>query len=166
MVQPKKPTLKELLEKYVPIAIFYQAFLGTLGSLYYSTFGDPVANLSSGNLFPPNSGFVPCELCWFARILMYPMVFISIVGILKNDKKFVDYILPLSIMGIFLEIYHYSIQKFDIKTIYQCTSANPCNAMEVNYLGFITIPFLGLIAFTLITVLSLWYRKQVVTNNE
>lgn len=141
-----------LYQQIAQVVIFLQAFVATVGSLYYSTFGDPVKNLSMGNLFPYGEGLEPCVLCWFARILMYPIVVLSYVGIAKNDKRFTDYVLALSIPGIFLELYHYALQKLPIPTFFTCSAANPCNALQVNYFGFITIPFLALVAFTVITI--------------
>jgi disulfide bond formation protein DsbB len=40
-----------------------------------------------------------------------------------------------------------------------CTSGVPCNTDYINWLGFITIPFLALIAFSLITII-LWIGKE------
>lgn len=145
------------LQRYQPyfqVGIFLQSLVAMVGSLYYSTFGDPVANLAAGNLFRTGYAFTPCNLCWFARILMYPIVFISYVGIAKKDKCFTDYVLALAIPGILLEIYHYAIQKLPIQTHFGCSLENPCNALQVNYFGFITIPFLCLVAFLIITILA------------
>jgi hypothetical protein len=141
--------------------IFLQALVATLGSLYYSTFGDPVANLMNGSAFPWGNGLLPCELCWFGRILMYPIVITSLVGMLSEDKKYTKYVLPVSIMGILLAAYHYTLQRLNIANPFGCTLSNPCNALQVQYLGFITIPFLELIAFIVITLLALWQRKLV-----
>ncbi len=140
--------------------IFLQSLLAMLGSLYYSTFGDPVKNFMAHQLFPHDSGLLPCELCWFARILMYPMVVISIIGILKGDKRFTDYILPLSVIGILLETFHYGLQKFDFANPFGCTLSNPCNALQVQYFGFITIPFLALIGCIIITVLCVMNMRM------
>lgn len=142
-------TVKQLkeLQPWVWTGIFIQALVATVGSLYYSTFGDPVANLQAGNLLPVNNGLEPCVLCWYARILMYPILLLSYVGIAKRDKKFTDYILPLVLLGIPLEIYHYAIQKFPIATFFGCSNVNPCNALQVNYFGFMTIPLLALLGF-------------------
>jgi disulfide bond formation protein DsbB len=158
--------LSQLEKKQGLIAyfIFVQALVATLGSLYYSTFGDPVKNLMARSLFPTDSGLLPCELCWFARILMYPIVILSLVGMLKEDRRFTDYILPLSTLGIFLDIFHYGLQKFNFANPFGCTLSNPCNALQVQYLGFITIPFLALVAFIVITVLcvmNLRINRQV-----
>jgi hypothetical protein len=136
------------------VGIFIQAFVATTGSLYYSTFGDPVLNFANGNLFPFNNGLEPCLLCWFARILMYPIVFISYMGIAKQDKRFTDYVLPLSVIGIFLEAYHYALQKLPLHSVFGCSLENPCSALQVNYFDFITIPFLALTAFVVITILA------------
>lgn len=66
MHKPKNHTLN-----YV---IFFQALIAMLGSLYYSNFGDPVANIQAGNFFPTEGGYEPCSMCRWARILMYPIV--------------------------------------------------------------------------------------------
>lgn len=141
------------LQPWVWIGIFAVALAATLGSLYFSTFGDPIKQIMSGSLFALGAGLTPCELCWFARILMYPLVFISYIGIAKKDRHFTDYMLPFVILGIPLEMYHYAIQKLPIHSIFGCSLENPCNALQVNYLGFITIPLLALTAFVLLAVL-------------
>ena len=87
---------------------------------------------------------------------MYPLVFISGVALVKEDKRFTDYVLPLSVPGLLLAFYHYGLQKLNFPNPFQCTAANPCSALQVNYLGFITIPLLELIAFCVITGLSVW----------
>lgn len=154
-------------QQKIGLAIFALALSGLLGSLYYSNFGDPIANLANGPLFDASRGFEPCHLCWWARILLYPMVVISLVGIIKKDRQFTDYILPLSLIGIVLEIYHYSLQMFPSGTSAFCTLDNPCSNIEVAYGGFITIPLLAGIAFYMITVLCFINRRinKKVTNN-
>lgn len=140
-------------QKIILIIIFVQYWLATAGSLFYSTYGDPVNNIiEEGTLI--GVGLVPCTLCWFARILMYPGLFISFVGFIKNDKLFTDYTFALSLPGIALEIYHYSIQKLSIANNFSCSAANPCDALNVDYFGFITIPFLCLVAFIITGGLS------------
>src|SRR5260221_386142 len=108
------------------------------------------------SLFPVDNGLLPCELCWFGRILMYPFVPVSLIGMLKEDRHFTDYILPLSTIGVGLGAFHYALQKLDIANPFGCTLSNPCNALQVQYLGFITLPFLEMLAFLFITVLCIW----------
>ncbi len=140
-------------QKLIWYLIFTQALLAMLGSLYFSNFGDPVLNIIDGYPFPWGSGFYPCRLCWWARIMMYPLVAISAVGIWRKNPYFTNYILPLSIPGMFLEVYHYFLQKVPTATSEGCTLGNPCDAFYVNYFGFITIPFLAFIAFMMINIL-------------
>jgi len=147
------------------IIILVQSMVATLASLYYSTFGDPMIDLADGTLFGGPGGFTPCELCWYARILMYPIVLLTLIGILRKDSKFSYYVLALSLPGILLELYHYSLQKFPIITITECSAVNPCNAMEVNYFGFITIPFLCLVAFIVISIAAI-LNNQIVNYRE
>lgn len=160
------------LTKFQPLiwmGIFLTSLVAMLGSLYFSTFGDPVVNLANGALFTMGHGLVPCDLCWYARILMYPIVPISYIGIAKGDKRFTDYVLPLAVLGVALDTYHYAIQKLPIETFFTCSSAVPCNALQVNYFGFITIPLLALTAFTVITVLcvlNMWINKQASKSHE
>jgi disulfide bond formation protein DsbB len=144
---------------FLNYGIFVQALVATLWSLYYSSFGDPVVNLMAGRFFHSEGGFEPCELCWFSRILMYPMVITSMVGLVKEDRDFTDYILPVSIPGVLLSFYHYGLQKLNFPNPFRCTAANPCSALQVDYFGFITIPFLALVAYIVITVLAIWYIK-------
>ena len=65
---------------------------------------------------------------------MYPLVFISGVALVEKSTKYALTILIMSKIGVFLELYHYLLQKVNISTSFTCTFANPCNALEVNYL--------------------------------
>jgi disulfide bond formation protein DsbB len=86
---------------------------------------------------------------------MYPILLISGVGVLTASIETAWFILPFVSLGIPLETYHYLLQKVSISTTQICTLANPCNAMEVNYFGFLTIPGLCLIAF-LVVAIGVW----------
>jgi disulfide bond formation protein DsbB len=77
--------------QYGPYLAFGTALTAMLGSLYYSEI----------------VGFVPCTLCWYQRILMYPLVLITLVGIVKQDRSLPDYVLPLSVIGMGFSTYHY-----------------------------------------------------------
>ncbi len=155
---------KNMTKQQRMLIIFIQALLAMLGSLYYSYFGDPLVNIQTGELFNLGNWLVPCDLCRWARILMYPIVFISGIALREKSTASVLTILVLSKIGVFLELYHYLLQKVNITTSFTCTFANPCNALEVNYLWFITIPFLCLVAFLIINIvarkLHLWNKKS------
>ncbi|WP_068675743.1 disulfide oxidoreductase [Oceanobacillus sp. Castelsardo] len=118
-----------------------QAFIAMAGSLFYSE----------------AMGYIPCELCWYQRILMYPLVIVYGVAAIKKE---INIILPgviLSGIGIVVSFYHYLVQKVPAMQEIggSCIGGVPCNVMYVNYFGFITIPFLALVAFIVIFVLSI-----------
>jgi disulfide bond formation protein DsbB len=99
----------------------------------------------------------PCMLCWYQRILMYPLALILTVGIMRNDRGLHWYVLPLSITGILTSLYHYLLIKTDLFIPPACTGGVPCNVDYIDIFGFINIPFLALTAFTIITFMMLNY---------
>lgn len=105
--------------------------------------------------------FPPCVLCWYQRIFMYPLVIILAVGIWKKDKNLPFFALPLSIIGGIIAIYHNLLYyKIIPESVVPCTLGISCTTRFIEWFGFITIPFLSLLAFTSITILMLFYKKQ------
>lgn len=104
--------------------------------------------------------YVPCNLCWYQRIFMYPQVILLGMASYRNDKRLIPYLLPLSVIGGSISLYHYAEQKIPgLAKLLPCTSGVPCNQDYINWLGFITIPLLALIAFVLIASL-LWIGRR------
>src|SRR5699024_2029507 len=128
--------------------------------LYFSWIVSVVATLGS-LYFSEIRGFIPCELCWYQRILMYPLAFILGIATFKNDVTVKKYVLPLTIIGWFISLFHYLEQKVPgFAKIKPCADGVPCTTEYINWFGFITIPFLAFVAFTLITVLMFLIKKQ------
>jgi len=134
--------------------IFVQSLLAMLWSLYFSNFGDPIANIGHGTPFG-GVGFDPCHLCRRARILMYPLVFISFVALLRKDTKIAYTILPISFLGVVLTSYHYIIQWVNSLNIIACAPGNPCTIIDWEMFWVITIPALAWIAFVVIFIAAL-----------
>ncbi|MBZ0315699.1 MAG: disulfide bond formation protein B [Anaerolineae bacterium] len=136
------PRWNQVREKLLYIT-WTQALIATLGSLFFSEV----------------MGFIPCVLCWYQRILMYPLVIILGVGILLQDRRVRIYVLPLSILGIGIGLYHNLLYYGTIpEGFHICTSGVPCEARWIEWLGFIGIPLLSFTAFTIITLCLLWYQ--------
>jgi len=115
------------------------AWIAMLGSLYFSE----VAH------------YVPCVLCWYQRILMYPLTLILAIGLVRKDEHLPVLVLPFSVTGLGIAIYHYLLEKTDIfDASATCQAGAPCTTQWINWLGFITIPFLSLIAFLTITLMT------------
>ncbi|SFJ81669.1 disulfide bond formation protein DsbB [Halobacillus dabanensis] len=118
--------------------------IATLGSLYFSDI----------------KGFIPCELCWYQRIFMYPLSILLGIATFFNERQIIKYTLPLSIIGGGISLFHYLEQKVPgFAAIKPCTQGVPCTAEYINWFGFITIPFLALTAFILITGI-LWLGRK------
>lgn len=148
----RRQRLAEFLASYGVQLAFGPAIAALLGSLYFSEI----------------RGFVPCELCWYQRILMYPIVVILLVGIFNDDWLTPKYVLPFSLAGISVSTYHYLLQNHVIGSSI-CSAGVSCAQRYINIFGFITIPFLALIAFILITVLMIganWAYKRVPLESE
>lgn len=97
--------------------------------------------------------WVPCVLCWYQRILMYPLALILPIGIVRRDRDLHWYVLPLSLFGAGMSLYHYLLIKTDWFPPPPCTASIPCTTDYLNVLGFINVPFLALTAFLIISVM-------------
>jgi len=110
--------------------------------------------------------FIPCSLCWWQRIFMYPIVFLLGIACYRNDRGIIRYVLPLSIIGGLISTWHVLEQKVPgFADIAPCTTGIPCDQDYINWLGFITIPMLALTAFILITVFLLLGRGRGTANS-
>lgn len=123
-----------------------QALAATAGSLYFSEI----------------AGYLPCLLCWYQRIAMYPLVVVLGVGILRREKKLYQYVLPFSIVGGLIALFHvllyYGVFEESEQT---CRAGVSCTSKYIEYFGFVTIPLLSLLAFTVITAcMIVLYRKE------
>lgn len=106
------------------------AAVATAGSLYLSL----------------GLGLVPCELCWYQRILMYPLVVILGVATYERRPRVYLTALPLTALGGLLAAYHSWLQLSASSGA--CTSGG-CSAVLLRVFG-LSIPNLSLIAFVCI----------------
>lgn len=123
------------------------ALAGMVGSLFFSEV----------------MGFPPCVLCWYQRIAAYPLVVIIPVGILLRDVRLKYYALPLSVIGFVIAVYHNLLYyKLIPEEITPCTEGVPCTLPQIEWLGFITIPFMSLVSFAVMSLLLLFYKPKEV----
>jgi disulfide bond formation protein DsbB len=114
------------------------AIVATVGSLYFSEV----------------RMFVPCALCWWQRIFMYPLVVVLGVATFRQDFAVWRTALPLSGIGLSISTYHYLLQKVPgMAPPAACSSGVPCSGQYIDWFGFVTIPFLAGTAFALITAI-------------
>ncbi|KZN23281.1 disulfide bond formation protein DsbB [Haladaptatus sp. R4] len=105
-------------------------------------------------------GLVPCELCWYQRILMYPLVVILGVATIEGRPLVYRTAFPLAVGGVLIAGYHSWIQYTGAPT---ACSVGQISCGIVQYrIGGITVPNLSLTAFVLITavlfVIARWSK--------
>ena len=124
---------------------FCLAVIATAGSLFFSE----VMKLP------------PCILCWYQRIFMYPLIFVFAVGLFRKSKDTFIHAAVLSGTGLLIAIYHNLLYyKLIPESITPCTTGVSCTSKQIEWLGFITIPFLSLTAFTILISICIYSLKQ------
>jgi disulfide bond formation protein DsbB len=130
-------------------SLFFAAWVlvtvSTLGSLFFSeVMGVPV-----------------CELCWYQRIAMYPLVLILAIGLLPYDPKVLRYTAAFTGLGWLIALFHVLLVAGIIPESAQpCVQGIPCSETHISLLGFLNIPTLSLLTFTAIGTL-LFYANRM-----
>ena len=110
-------------------------------------------------------GFLPCYLCWYQRVFLFPLVFIFAVAIWYKDRKIVKYTLPLLCVGFIISVYQNFFYYFGN------SSSLPCDASGVScyqqlvseFGGYISIPMLALTIFfalNSVVLVAHFYKKE------
>jgi disulfide bond formation protein DsbB len=129
--------IRNLLWGYELWGAFVVAAIATGGSLFYSQV----------------AGFIPCEFCWFQRMMMYPLSILTLLIAARGDNRAARYLLPLPIVGAGTSIYHMLLEHHVIKEPGACTlTGGGCTAnwIALHSFGYLTIPTLALTAFLLL----------------
>jgi disulfide bond formation protein DsbB len=127
------------------------AALATVGSLFFSEYSD----------------FVPCRLCWFQRIGMYPLAVLLLIAALRKDARGgALYALPFPILGGIVSIYHVYIEHHPEAESASCKVSAPCSLKWIEEIGYVTIPVLALTASAAILALLLMARAGTRPNQS
>ena len=119
-------------------AAWFVAAVATGGSMYFSE----IAN------------YLPCPLCWYQRIAMYPLAIILLVGALLRDRRAGLYALVFPLVGAGISIHHIYIEVNPDAESATCRAGIPCSTRWIDEFGYVTIPVMALSAFVLIALLS------------
>jgi disulfide bond formation protein DsbB len=130
--------IRNLLWGYELWGAFIVAAIATGGSLFYSQVAP----------------FIPCEFCWFQRVLMYPLSILTLLIAARGDNRAARHLIPLPVVGAGTSIYHILIERDVIKEPKLC-SINVPGGCGTNWIanhgfGYLTIPELALTAFLLL----------------
>ncbi len=117
-------------------AAFIVAAIGTGGSLFFSEIAH----------------FVPCELCWFQRICMYPLSIVTLLAAVTGEYRIARYLLPLPLVGAGVSVYHLLVENGVAGQSSACFVSAPggCATKWINEFGYMTIPTLALTSFLLL----------------
>ena len=120
---------------------FLVAGVAMAGSLYFSEVAD----------------FIPCRLCWFQRIAMYPLAVILLVAAIRRDRSVQWYAVPIAAVGACVSTYHYLIEwNPDLEVGDACAATGvACSDVWFREFGFVTLSFMALCGFIAVIVLTL-----------
>lgn len=109
---------------------------------------------TSGSLYlSEGMGLEPCELCWFQRIAMYPLVVVLGVALLRRDAAAWKTVLPLALIGALISTYHMIVQYNPALEVTACSTSAPCSMRYLVTYGFVSIPVMAGSAFLLIATM-------------
>ncbi|MDO8599863.1 MAG: disulfide bond formation protein B [bacterium] len=140
----KKKNVKKILSYFSKKAFlisFLIALTSMLGSLFYSEV----------------AGYGPCKLCWYQRILMYPLVLLFGFALLRKRKDITDYALLMSLVGGVIAGYHYLLQ-IGLAPNIGCAAIGysiSCSQRFVMQFGYITLPLMSFTGFLIISTMLL-----------
>ncbi len=114
--------------------------LSTLGSLFFSEV----------------MGLIPCELCWYQRIFMFPLAVILLLGLHPLDPRVIRYALPIAVIGLLFTLYH-SLLFYGLipESLQPCRQGISCADDSMVLFGIVPIPLLSLAAFSIIIAVLL-----------
>ena len=118
---------------------------GTLLSLVYSEY----------------FGILPCGLCWFQRIFLYPQVVLFALAAFKKDHYIADYSIVLSALGGLIALYQHYLQMGGVDLLpCPATGVGDCAKRFIFEFGYMTFPLIAFSSFALLFVIMLFVRAQ------
>ena len=138
ILAPRSPAAEALVDAFSGPALVLGAVVAVTcmaGSLYFSEVAD----------------FLPCTLCWYQRIAMYPLAVILAIAAVRRDRLVRYYVVPLAGIGAAISLYHYVIEWFPEAETGVCSTTIPCSVQWFDpKFGFVSLPFMALCGFALI----------------
>ena len=137
--------MKKFIKDNALYGAFAVALVGMLGSLYFSEIAD----------------FPPCVLCWYQRIALYPVVFITAFAIYRKSREIIAPAFALISIGWLIGLYHNLLYyKILPEAAAPCIAGVSCTTKYIEWFGFVTIPLLSFVAMTMILVALIIHWKS------
>ena len=99
----------------------------------------------------------PCLLCWWQRVFMYPIGFISGIALFRGKKlsDIAEYVFALSFVGALIALYQHLLQVLPSGSLIPCDASGDCAVRTVFEFGFVTLPWMAFTAFLVIGLIAL-----------
>lgn len=106
-------------------------------------------------------GQAPCNLCWFQRAFMFPLVPMLAVACYRSDAAVWRYALSVAVFGWLVALYH-NLLYFRVipEAIKPCGMGPSCSGADMTVLGSLPLPLLSFGVFTLIIILLSVVRQR------
>lgn len=109
-------------------------------------------------------GQAPCNLCWFQRAFMFPLVIVLAIASYRSDYAVAIYAIPLAGAGWLLAGFHSLLYAGIIpEAIKPCGKGPSCSSADMTIFGTVPLPVLSLAAFTII-IASLFGARRSPTS--
>ncbi len=93
---------------------------------------------------------------------MYPLVLILLRGLFPFDQSVIKFSLPLVTSGFVIAVYHNLLYyKFLPEHAAPCRQGISCTTIQLQWLGFVTIPLLSLLAFAFLFTLLFCLKRKL-----
>ena len=128
--------------------------------LLFAAWGVAAVATTGSLFFSYVMGFAPCVLCWYQRICLFPLVVILARGLFPLDPGVVRYALPVAALGWLVAAYHNLVYLGVVpESLQPCGRGVSCSE-QYPELGFLSIPLLSLLGFTLLNVLLIVLSRR------
>jgi len=130
--------------------------------LFFTAWLVAAVSVAGALFFSEVMALPPCVLCWYQRIFMFPLAILLPLGLFPLDARVVRYTLPLALAGTAVAVYHMLLVLRVIpESAAPCSRGVPCGEVQIEWLGFVTIPLLSAIAFGAITALLVIGHRKI-----
>lgn len=126
------------LEAFAPLALplaFLVTLTATSGSLWFSE----------------SVGFVPCKLCWYQRIAIFPLPVLLGFMTLRRDLRAARYLLPMTLVGAGVSVWHWLVERVpSLSGKTSCAVDVPCSVPWFTEFGFVTLAWMAFSTLTFV----------------
>jgi disulfide bond formation protein DsbB len=143
----------------VTTLVFRRTGWGRVVLTTFTPFALPLAFLVSltataGSLwFSEAVGFIPCKLCWYQRIAVFPLPLLLGAMMLHRDLRVARYVLPVTLVGAMVSLYHWLVERVPaLSGSTSCAVDVPCSVPWFTEFGFVTLAWMALSTLTFVAV--------------